>query len=89
MTKFLLQERQGSILIVRMNSPETHNALSTPAQMDEFVDLAKQVSEDESIHCIVLTGEGRSFCAGGNIKDMQNQEGMFGQGHPAHSSFAL
>ena len=78
MTKFLLQERQGSVLIVRMNSPETHNALSTPAQMDEFVDLAKQVSEDESIHCIVLTGEGRSFCAGGNIKDMQNQEGMFG-----------
>lgn len=78
MTNFLLQERLGSILIVRMNSPETHNALSTPAQMDEFVDLAKQVSEDESIHCIVLTGEGRSFCAGGNIKDMQNQAGMFG-----------
>ncbi len=78
MSKFLLQERQGSILIVRMNAPDTHNALSTPDQMQEFVDLSDQVAEDESIHCIVLTGEGLSFCAGGNIKDMQNQTGMFG-----------
>lgn len=78
MTDFLLQERQGSILIVRMNSPKTHNALSTSAQMDEFVELEHQVRKDETIHCIVLTGEGRSFCAGGNIKDMQNQTGMFG-----------
>ena len=78
MSDFLLQEKQGTILIVRMNSPDTHNALSTPEQIDAFVDLAAQVRKDESIHCIILTGEGRSFCAGGNIKDMQNQSGMFG-----------
>lgn len=78
MSEFLLQQRQGSILIVRMNSPDTHNALSTSEQMDAFVALASQVRKDESIHCIILTGEGRSFCAGGNIKDMQSQTGMFG-----------
>lgn len=77
MTDFLQTERRGSILIVRMNSPETHNALSTPDQFDEITALCKSIGTDMSIKAMVLTGNGKSFCAGGNVKDMASREGIF------------
>ena len=77
MSDFLVIEREDSILTVTMNHPESRNALTTNSQFDEFVELCNRVSRDKSIKVIILTGAGESFCAGGNIKDMQNREGMF------------
>lgn len=77
-TPFLLQERDGPVLILRMNRPDSRNALSEPSQMDEFVALADQVRGNPSIKVAILTGEGSAFCAGGNIKDMRDGGGMFG-----------
>lgn len=78
MNPFLLTERMGAVLTVSMNRPETRNALSEPQQMQEFVDLCAQVRRDRSIKVIILTGKGSAFCAGGNIKDMQERGGIFG-----------
>jgi enoyl-CoA hydratase/carnithine racemase len=75
---FLLIEREDSILKVRMDSPETRNALTDPTQMQEFVDLTKRVREDRSIKVVVLSGNGPAFCAGGNVKDMRDRGGIFG-----------
>tara|TARA_R110000850_G_scaffold81515_8_gene175226 strand:- start:5352 stop:6152 length:801 start_codon:yes stop_codon:yes gene_type:complete len=77
MSEFLQVERDGGIVFVRMNSPETRNALSEPSQMQEFVDLCRDLRGDRSVRVVVLTGNGKAFCAGGNIKDMQNREGIF------------
>jgi len=77
MKPFLILEREGAILIVRMDSPETRNALSTPSQMQEFVDLCAKVRADGSIKVVVLTGNGPAFCAGGNIRDMRERSGIF------------
>ncbi|NML28759.1 crotonase/enoyl-CoA hydratase family protein [Zoogloea dura] len=77
MKPFLIAEREDSILTVRMDSPETRNALSEPAQMQEFVDLCASVKADRSVKVVVLTGNGPAFCAGGNVKDMRERGGIF------------
>lgn len=77
MTDFLQTERRGSILIVRMNRPETHNALTDIEQMQEITDLCQSIKLDTSVKAMVLTGNGKSFCSGGNVKDMQSRKGIF------------
>jgi len=77
MTPFLLTERSDAILTVRMNRPETRNALTDPEQMREFVDLCARVRRDRTIKVVILTGTANAFCAGGNIKDMRERAGIF------------
>lgn len=74
---FLLIEREGGVITARLNRPESRNALTEPAQMDELVDLCLQVRRDRSVKVLVLTGEGSAFCAGGNVKDMRDRGGIF------------
>lgn len=81
MTSFLLQERDGAVLKVTLHDPDSRNALTNPAQFQEFVDLCDQVRADNSVRAVILTGAGKSFCAGGNIKDMAARDGIFG-GNP-------
>ncbi len=76
-TPFLIVERDGAVLTVRLNSPETRNALTEPSQMDELVALCHHVRRDVTIKAMVLTGEGTAFCAGGNVKDMRDRGGIF------------
>jgi enoyl-CoA hydratase/carnithine racemase len=77
MTPFLSIEREDAILTVRMDSPATRNALTSPSQMQEFVDLCAAVRLDPSIKVVILTGNGPAFCAGGNVKDMAERGGIF------------
>lgn len=77
MSPFLQIEREGGIVTVRMNHPETRNALTTPEQIQEFVDLCADVRRDKSVRVMVLTGNGSAFCAGGNVKDMHERGGIF------------
>lgn len=74
---FLLVERHGPVVLVRMNRPESRNALSEPQQMQEFVDLCHALRRDREAKVLVLTGNGSAFCAGGNVKDMQTRGGIF------------
>lgn len=77
MKPFLSKQRERAILTVRMDSPETRNALTDPSQMQEFVDLCAMVRADRSIKVVILTGNGTAFCAGGNVKDMRDRGGIF------------
>ena len=84
MSAFLSVEREDGVVTVRMNRPETRNALTDPAQMQEFADLCSDLRRDPSAKVMILTGAGSAFCAGGNIKDMGARAGMF-----AGSPYAL
>jgi enoyl-CoA hydratase/carnithine racemase len=77
MNPFLQIERDGAIVTVRMNHPETRNALTSPEQIQEFVDLCAELRRDHSARVMVLTGNGSASCAGGNVKDMRSREGIF------------
>ena len=81
MTEFLIQERHGPIVVATLNDPDRHNAFTTPDQIGEIEAFCREVSTDVSIRAVVLTGAGKSFCAGGNVKDMGERSGIF-EGNP-------
>jgi enoyl-CoA hydratase/carnithine racemase len=76
MPDFFLRERNGAVLTLTMNRPESRNTLTDDTQSAELRDLCEEVNRDMSVKCVVLTGAGSAFCAGGNVKDMQNKVGI-------------
>jgi 2-(1,2-epoxy-1,2-dihydrophenyl)acetyl-CoA isomerase len=63
----VVTERNESIVTIRLNRPDKLNAL-TPDVGDQLVHAVLSVVEDKSVHCVVITGAGRAFCAGGDIE---------------------
>ncbi len=63
----LLFDLQGAVATLRLNRPERLNAVSAPlyASMDEA--LAK-IEADAAIRAVVITGSGRAFCVGADLK---------------------
>ena len=52
----------GVVLTVALNRPETHNAM-TPDMIQELGALFGSLPERDDVRAVVLTGNGRSFCA--------------------------
>ncbi|MEL6335200.1 MAG: crotonase/enoyl-CoA hydratase family protein [Pseudomonadota bacterium] len=82
MSDFLLWEQDGPIVTLTMNRPEERNALSTPDIFDAFEDACQRIDRDLSVRCVILTGAGSAFCAGGNVKQMRDKTGI-AAGSPA------
>ncbi len=56
-------EVREAIGVVTLNRPEALNALTDPMKRD-LLDCLKSLERDENVRALVLTGEGRGFCAG-------------------------
>ena len=54
---------EGGVADVRLSRPEKLNAIDQ-AMFDALVDTGKSLAHDNSVRCVVLSGEGRAFCAG-------------------------
>ncbi|HEX7673128.1 MAG TPA: enoyl-CoA hydratase-related protein [Bdellovibrio sp.] len=67
-------------LWITLNNPEQSNAI-TYEMTDSLTSVLRHADFDSEIRVIVLTGEGKNFCAGGDVKAMENKTGMF-QGEP-------
>lgn len=67
-------ERQGGVADVRLNRPDKMNALD-PAMFDALIDTADELAADASLRCVVLSGHGRSFCAGLDFGSFQRMAG--------------
>lgn len=68
--KTLLVEQTGRVLTVTLNRPERLNALSGELTAELGGLIAELASGEEDIRCLVLTGAGRAFCAGGDTGGM-------------------
>lgn len=67
-----IQTDGRGVATLTLARPEKHNALS--AQMiAELTQAAEQLGNDPAVRVVVLTGDGRSFCAGGDLGWMQEQ----------------
>jgi len=65
---------QDGIADVRLNRPEKLNALD-PAMFAALVDAGKCIAADASVRAVVLSGEGRGFCAGLDFKSFLGEGG--------------
>lgn len=63
------QVRDG-VATITLNRPEARNALS-PAMKDALTMAAAAVAADEDVRAVVLTGAGGVFCAGGDLRGME------------------
>ena len=61
---FLERDKDGYVLSLTMNSPDTRNALTGDEQFEDFVEVCKEINDDKSVRAVVLTGAGSAFCAG-------------------------
>lgn len=75
-------QKQGPIAILTLNRPDAMNALGEPGDGEAVRDACAQVNADKSIRCAILTGAGKGFSAGGNVKAMRDRVGSFA-GNPA------
>lgn len=63
----LRTERDGSVLIIRLANAEASNSLSREMRYS-LRDVVREIEEDHTVRAVYLTGEGRNFCAGGDLK---------------------
>lgn len=76
MNDFLLYQQDGAVVTLTLNKPEERNALTNQAQWDAVVAACRQVQDDHSVKAVILTGAGSAFCAGGNVKDFRDKQGL-------------
>ena len=63
----VLSERRGRVLLLTLNRPEKLNAWSS--EMSHLLtDLIAEANDDDGIGCIIITGAGRGFSAGADLK---------------------
>jgi 2-(1,2-epoxy-1,2-dihydrophenyl)acetyl-CoA isomerase len=64
----IIEQQQGSLRIIRLNRPERLNAINGEL-MDEILASVQRAAEDDEVRAVVLTGSGKAFCAGGDVRD--------------------
>ncbi|GIW13702.1 MAG: enoyl-CoA hydratase [Tepidiforma sp.] len=79
MSDVVLTTREDAILVITMNRPESLNAMN-PAMLDALAETAAAAAADPAVRCVVITGAGRAFCAGGDVKAMAESNERTGSG---------
>lgn len=74
----LLVERKESTYIIRLNEPDKRNALGMEMRA-ELNETLEQAERDEKIKCIILTGVGKAFSAGGDLSALQEMKPLEGR----------
>lgn len=73
----VLLERQGGVATLTLNRPHAFNALTLDLGRELF-HAVLDVDEDPETRCVVLTGAGKAFCGGGDVKDFAEHIGRIG-----------
>jgi 2-(1,2-epoxy-1,2-dihydrophenyl)acetyl-CoA isomerase len=69
MTMDLLESIKDGVATLTMNRPDRLNAMSGP-MLDAMLEALNRLAEDPAVGAVVLTGAGKGFCAGGDVKAM-------------------
>lgn len=79
--KNILVTRQGSILTLTLNRPQQFNAIDHLLH-EELSDIFYDVAKDDETDVVILTGAGKAFCGGGDLKAMKAHADEYGA--PGH-----
>ncbi|MGB0921338.1 MAG: crotonase/enoyl-CoA hydratase family protein [Alphaproteobacteria bacterium] len=76
----LLYEQSGHVVTLTMNQPEVRNAIGGGPEIEAMIQAVDRINRDKSVRAVILTGAGKAFSAGGNIKAMNEKDGIFSGG---------
>jgi len=92
MEKDLILNINNSIATITLNRPNRHNAFSIN-MIKDWIKALETIRDDNSIHVAIVTGNGKAFCAGGDLKSLSEGKGFFmdteGEGPEFQLSTAL
>jgi enoyl-CoA hydratase/carnithine racemase len=71
--EFLIYEQDGPVVTLTMNQPEKRNPLSGNSSLTDFVEAIERIHDDNSVRCVIVTGNGPSFSSGGDIGVLRSQ----------------
>jgi 2-(1,2-epoxy-1,2-dihydrophenyl)acetyl-CoA isomerase len=78
MSTDLLEQVKDGVAVLTLNRPDRLNAMSRP-MLDALLEALPRLAEDPAVGVVVLTGAGRGFCAGGDVKAMAEGNELGGQ----------
>lgn len=64
------------IMLIKLNRPDSSNAIDSDMVI-ELCEQLKAANASSAVRAIVITGQGKNFCAGGDLKAMKEKSGMF------------
>ncbi|MEM8634025.1 MAG: crotonase/enoyl-CoA hydratase family protein [Pseudomonadota bacterium] len=77
MSDIILLEKHGPIAVLTLNRPDMMNALGQEGDGVAAASVCAEISADRNIRAAILTGAGRAFSAGGDVKAMRDRTGAF------------
>jgi 2-(1,2-epoxy-1,2-dihydrophenyl)acetyl-CoA isomerase len=80
-TEVILVDTKDHLATITLNRPEKLNALNREL-LDALAETCKKLADDKEVRCVVLTGAGRGFCAGGDVSAMASGEAVADIGDP-------
>lgn len=80
MSDTVLFETRGAVGVMTLNRPESLNAMN-PEMLDTMFRVAQRAADDPAIRAVVITGQGRAFSAGGDVKGMADRNSGGGSGN--------
>jgi len=85
----ILRELRGHVALLTLNRPDNRNSM-TPEVLDAYADAIEWVKAPPTARCLVLTGKGRCFCAGADLRVELQRGGEDARASlPHEQSFAM
>ena len=78
MSDILLYELKDGIATITLNRPDTYNAFNNDLSF-QFIDALKQTRKDPNVRVVVITGAGKAFCSGQDLKDVKGKKRSLGE----------
>ena len=70
---------ENAVVTATLNRNDMRNALTGTAIIEDLLTLCDWINRNHAVGAMVITGAGKAFSAGGNIKDMRDRQGLFGE----------
>ena len=77
MTDKLLIDQTGHIVTLTLNMPELRNPITDQDLCNALIATMQKISADQTVRAAILTGAGKAFSSGGNLKHMRDGQGIF------------
>ena len=71
MFQTLLLEKNNGKALIKLNRPDVYNAFNE-LMKKELQDALKDVEKDKEVRAVIITGEGKAFCSGQDLKEVMN-----------------